>query len=97
MISVALAVAGLSYVLSAGGVAGEGGFSGWASPGTQATFELEKASSEAAWHTAVAGAGTALWRERVPALGGLTYRVTASVRTRAVNAAYVSGRFLVRG
>src|SRR5213080_1477234 len=98
MISVALAVAALSYVVSARNVAGEGAFSGWASPGTQATFELEKGSSEAvAWHTAVAGAGTALWRKRVPALGALAYRVSASVRTRAVNAAYVSGRFLVRG
>ena len=98
LISVALAVGGLAYLLSGRAVAGEAGFSGWASPGMEANFTVDKTSSGVvAWHTTVGGAGTAVWRRRLPALGGLAYRINASVRTRAVSAAYLSGRFMVRG
>ena len=98
LVSVALAVGGLAYLLSGRAVAGEAGFSGWASAGTEANFTVDKTSSGVvAWHTTVGGAGTAVWRRRLPALGGLAYRINASVRTRAVSAAYLSGRFMVRG
>ena len=70
------------------------GFAPWATPGTTASFERAAGPT---FHIISVGPRTALWRRRVPAAGGITYRVTAAVRTRGGTAASVSGRFLLQG